>query len=210
MKKRMSARRILILLTALAATLCLWTGLRIRGSIKVKGSQDIPGPEVVCYQQADPKWAGDSLGGSRFTMKSSGCLTACIASLMEFQGTDSGIYGDVTPGTLNQYFSERQVYDSQGNIQWESLEQALGMRAVRKNAAELEASELEQLLAQGVYPILRVRIKGVGSFHYVLAVKSEKGEFWCMDPLNKKNRLVPLSDFGNRIYGIRCLIDDAE
>ena len=53
--------------------------------------------------------------------------------------------------------------------------------------------------------IVRVRVKGLGNFHYVLLVKCQDGQFWCMDPLHAEEELVPLSAFGNRIYAIRYL-----
>ena len=34
-------------------------------------------------------------------------------------------------------------------------------------------------------------------------VNSDGKEFRCMDPMNPSDSLVPLSDFGNRIYAVR-------
>lgn len=62
---------------------------------------------------------------------------------------------------------------------------------------------LEKLLAKRIFPIVRVRVNGSGSFHYVLIVNSNGKEFRCMDPMNPSDSLVPLSDFGNRIYAVR-------
>lgn len=206
MKKRLNGKSLLLLFIVLAAASCFWAGFRIRGSVKVKPIRNTPAPEVICYRQDDPRWAGDFLGSSTFTMQSSGCLTTCISSLMLLEEAA----GYKTPGALNQFFSERQVYDAQGNIQWGMLEQVLGLRFLRKNSGEMEPGDLEQLLTEGVYPIVRVRMRGLGNVHYVLVVKSEEGEFWCMNPLNEKEELVPLSDFGNRIYGIRYILDEGQ
>lgn len=61
------------------------------------------------------------------------------------------------------------------------------------------------LLQDGIYPIVRVRMKGSGNFHFVLIVKSERGKFWCMDPMVQTDSLVSLEEFGNRIYAVRYL-----
>lgn len=39
-------------------------------------------------------------------------------------------------------------------------------------------------------------------FHYVLIVKAEEGMLYCMDSLQDK--LIPLSQYGNRIYAVCC------
>ena len=60
-------------------------------------------------------------------------------------------------------------------------------------------------LAKRIFPIVRVRVNGSGSFHYVLIVNSDGKEFRCMDPMNPSDSLVPLSDFGNCIYAVRYI-----
>lgn len=55
--------------------------LRLRHGVKVKPDNDgILTKTVICYRQDEESWAMDSLGDSSYTMKSSGCLVACIAS----------------------------------------------------------------------------------------------------------------------------------
>lgn len=41
-----------------------------------------------------------------------------------------------------------------------------------------------------------------GNYHFVLLVGSDKKNFLCMDPLNKYNEIVSLSEFGNKIYSV--------
>ena len=69
--------------------------------------------------------------------------------------------------------------------------------------SEVTSELLMKCLKDGKYPIVRVRMYGLGNFHYVLIVKAEDGEFYCMDPL--KDGLIPLSDYGNRVYAVRCV-----
>lgn len=188
-----------------AAAFCL-TAFRVRGSVSVKGKENTQSPDPVFYSQKDPLWAGDLLGGSSFTMETSGCLTVCLAAELRMQDIPVPEIRSLDPGSLNSYFSEKQVYDKEGNIQWDPLSSVLHVSLERINGiSAMKKTDLTAILSEGIYPIVRVRVKGLGNFHYVLLVKSQDGQFWCMDPLHAAEELVPLSEFGNRIYAIRYL-----
>lgn len=171
--------------------------MRLRGSVVVKsGKMQWGAGEVAAYRQDDEIWAGDTLGNSRFTMRSSGCLVTCIASAVSMETGN-----EVTPGELNKIFSENHVYDSEGNIQWAAVDGIEGYHAdVYQKVSD---TEIAQILAAGHYPIVRVRMHGLGSFHYVLIVGSEDGEYVCMDPL--ESGLTKLSDYLNRVYAVRVV-----
>lgn len=189
--------------------LLLLTGgafFRFRGSVPVKPLAEIPAEQVVFYRQDGQEWKDEKLGGSKFTMESSGCLTACIASVLEMEGAGPRAGEPMNPGELNRLFSENQVYDGQGNIQWEPLEQVLGLKAERQDGGQVSAGTMERMLNEGVFPIARVRMKGVGSFHYVVVVQAKDGQFWCMDPLKPEGELAPLSEYLGRIYAVRYLV----
>ncbi len=152
--------------------------------------------EVAAYRQDDEIWGEDTLGDSRFTMRSSGCLVTCIASAVSMETGK-----EMTPGVLNQILSDNQVYDSEGNIQWAAVDGIEGYHAdVYQKVSE---TEIAQCLAAGHYPIVRVRMHGLGSFHYVLIVGSEDGEYVCIDPL--EDGLTRLSDYLNRVYAVRVV-----
>ena len=106
-----------------------------------------------------------------------------------------------TPRALNEEFAAQNVYDGEGNLLWERL------RKTGKYEADVFAEVTEELLTEclkdGKYLIARVRTGGLFKFHYVLIVKAEDGMFYCMDPL--KDGLTPLSQYGNRIYAVRCV-----
>ena len=197
MRSRKSKR---YLFWALCIFLCLLiavsaAGLRLRGSVRLKpGRLHLPDKEVALYRQDDAAWADDLLGASSFTMKSSGCLVTCIASAVSME---TGIA--VTPGSLNALFSENHVYDSEGNIQWTAVDALEGFTA--DVYQEVSQSELDTCLATGQYPIVRVRMQGLGSFHYVLIVGVSEGAYICMDPL--KSSLTKLSDYLDRVYAVR-------
>lgn len=204
----MTKKRIYVCLSVLlfmAFLICLLT-LRFYGSISVKGGQAAIAPDSVFFSQKNPLWAGDTLGNSSFTMESSGCLTACLAAALRMQDIAVPGPAPIDPGSLNALLSREQVYDKEGNIRWETLQSALQVSIERVNGVSaMKGTDLAALISEGIYPIVRVRMNGLGSFHYVLLIQCLDGPFWCMDPLSPDEKPVPLSDFGNRIYAIRYL-----
>ncbi|MGL5435681.1 MAG: hypothetical protein ACRDBO_09840 [Lachnospiraceae bacterium] len=185
--------------------LMIW--YQFRGSVKVIPGEDMAGAEPVFFSQKDIQWAKDYLGDSGYTMESSGCLVTCIAAAMQMSdnitGGDESMDWMKDPGALNQYFSQNHVYDSQGNLQWKQLEE-LEYFHVDVNQ-EVSAQIIQEYLQVGRYPIVRVRMNGYGSFHYVLIVTSQNGRFYCIDPMNPNEELLPLSKYNNRVYAIRCV-----
>ena len=182
----------------IAAFCFLW----FRGSeiISVpKGTENIiPCENTVFFRQDDERWAEDKLGSSVYSMKKSGCLVTCIAAADTMEGRD------VSPGSLNDTFSSGNVYDAEGNLQWGKLAQLDGGETYEVEVFNSVSEDiLRYCLNQGKFPIVRVRMSGVGNFHYVLVVKLEEGKYYCMDPL--ENNLQPLSHYGNRVYAIRCV-----
>lgn len=189
-------KRKLIIAAAGFAVLCGFFYLRFRGSIVIRPTREYQDCEVVYYYQKEESWKEDYLGDSPYRMGTSGCLTSCIASVLCMEGIT-----ETDPGTLNELFSDGSVYDKEGNIRWDEMEQALDVTVERRDA--LSAAELETLLDNHIYPIVRVRVWGLGNFHYVVITGSHDGNFECMDPLRSDKEPVSLSKFRNRIYAVR-------
>lgn len=194
---------VLLLLLALCAVAALLAAYRLRGGTNIRPDRDISGAEPVYLRQRDPAWKEDPLGESRFTIGSSGCLISCIASAVRMEELDVENRDTLTPQTLAASLSQNGGFDSEGNLQWAALEQTLGVQIKRESSAS--SDEILAYLDQGIYPIVRVRVGVVGAVHYVLIVSAENGSFYCMDPLQPEDKLVPLSHFGNRIYAVRCV-----
>ena len=198
--KRKSILFTMLLLIFLCVTVAFFALVQFRGSkvIKVfKESMDIvPCEDITLFRQDDERWAEQKLGSSAYSMKKSGCLVTCIAAALSMEGKA------VTPGSLNEHFSSGVVYDSEGNLQWENLRQIDGGNTFEVEVYNTVTEEiLRDCLEQGDFPIVRVRMNGIGNVHYVLVVKLEDGKYFCMDPLEEE--LQPLSHYGNRIYAIR-------
>lgn len=194
----MKRRKMTALLVILCVFLAIGGGLfiRIHNGTKIKPSVSHEVSNEIClYRQDDEAWAADYLGDSSYTMKSSGCLVTCIAAAI------SDSEDDMTPKELNLLFSENGIYDKDGNIQWSCLAELEGYTVeVYNSAAE---TEIAQCLTEGHYPIVRVRMHGIGNYHYVLIVGTQEEEYICMDPL--EDHLTKLSDYFDRVYAVRCV-----
>lgn len=192
-------KKIILLLFVIAAILLFIAGgiyWRLHHGIKIEPSKEYEVDEkVVLYRQDDSAWADDELGESGYVMKSSGCLVSCIASAISTGGEV------ITPKSLNELFSDNNVFDSEGNIQWENIAKIEGYHTEVFDAVSNES--IEKCLDAANYPIVRVRMGGMGNFHYILIVGTENGDYVCMDPLQDK--LTKLSDYGSRVYAIRCV-----
>lgn len=166
-------------------------------------SMEIIPDNVIAFYQKDDLWKDDSLGGSKYHMGDSGCLTTCIASQLLMQNISVDEISDITPGTLNKFFSDNNVYDTEGNLQWDAAGAALNVNFIPKETSEITVNELEALIKNNIYPIICVKRPSSGNYHFVLLIGSDKDSFLCVDPLNSDNEIVPLSDYDNRIYSVR-------
>lgn len=196
---------LLVLLAGLGAGYVLYRRQNA-APVSVETTLEYAPENVVCFYQKDDAWKSDKLGDSIYTMSGSGCLTCCVAAALQMQGFSvDGLSADADAGEVNRFFSEQGIYDGEGNLQWDVLEQVTGAAVTKKEASELADGELDQYLEDGCYPIVRVRVGGTGSYHYVLIVSSMDGAYWCMDPLEANQKLVSLSEFGGKIYAVRFL-----
>ncbi len=118
--------------------------------------------------------------------------------------TTSGMNKLMTAGELNRIFSECQVYNEQGDIVWGRIEEIMPEVGVLV-AASVDGKQIEALLDEGMYPIVKVKVGGYGAAHWVLIVGSDGEEYLCMDPLKEDGALVPLSRHGGVVYRMRCV-----
>lgn len=168
-----------------------------------------PSLQVVCeepsfYLQKDEEWGDDHLGQSIYTMKSSGCLVTSMAAALEMENREEDAAFRLTPGELNRLFSEHSVYNQNGDIVWKELPAALPEAEVYV-ASAVKEKEIQALLSEGKYPLIKVRIGGTGAIHWLVIMGADESSYLCMDPLNGKRSLVPLSQFGNVVYAMRCV-----
>ncbi len=173
-----------------------------RGGVNVQCKVDYPVSEgITGYRQDDQRWKDYSLGTSKYTMQSSGCITTCIATAI------SESSGAMNPGELVNLLSANGVFDNAGNMQWGKLDEIPGFNT--EVYSDPDPAYIDNCLSQGRYPIVKVHRKSLFSYHhFVLIVGAENGDYICMDPL--KDGFTKLKDYGNRIYSVRCVWRDRE
>ncbi len=187
----------LLVFILIVAVVVSFVFYRSRGSVRLIPEKDYTvNDSVTAYYQRDPEWKEDKLGNSSYTIGSSGCLLSCITSAI------SETESKTTPGELNKLFSEKGVYDANGNLQWGILDEIDGFHS--EVYSEVSGEIVDKCLENGRYPIVKVRtFQGVGANHYVLIVGAENGEYVCMDPL--KGYFTTLEEYGRKIYAVRCV-----
>lgn len=196
----MKNKKCLIIASVLVIAFVLGiTGIYIKrthGGVVIKCEGNYPVNEnLILYRQDDPEWESDKLGTSKYTMKSSGCLVTCIAMAL----SDSDY--QLSPGELNKQLTENRVYDEEGNMQWDRLASIEGFQVELYDS--VSNNMIDRCLKNHHYPIVRIHRKGNGANHFVLLVGAEENDYICMDPL--EDELTRLSDYGSRVYAMRCV-----
>lgn len=193
MKKR---RLILGMVIGIVLLLTGWLFWRLHAGVRVNCvSEHKVNEQIIFYRQDNSEWGNDTLGNSSYTMKTSGCLVTCIASAISVNDST------ITPGKMNALFTKNSIYDEDGNMQWDQMQKIDGLHVERYD--DVSNDDIEHCLEEGRYPIVRVRRKGLGSYHYILIVGTDNGEYICMDPL--EDRQMKLSEYGNFVYAVRCV-----
>jgi hypothetical protein len=146
--------------------------------------------DVSIFMQNDERWAGDSLGGSRYTMGGSGCLVSALASASKYYGIDTD------PGQLNKIFTQKAVYTDSGDVIWYMINRAVPALDYRYQRT-FGRNRIQKDLEEGLLPVVRVRYRGSGIYHWVLIIGSDKDDFLIMDPLSRE--IITLGMHG-RVY----------
>ncbi|MBE6844092.1 MAG: hypothetical protein E7508_00065 [Ruminococcus sp.] len=173
-----------------------------RNAETVMPENQISSSDTVFFYQKDKRWAEDNLGDSKYKMSDSGCLVTCIASMVLMQEIEVSGLDEITPKTLNEYFSENGVYDSEGNLDWTKAGEVLEVEFIGCESSEFKGNGMEKLLNNKEYPIVCVKTEN-GNYHFVLVVGSDEDNFLCMDPMNEEGETVSLSRFDDKIYSVR-------
>ena len=72
-------------------------------------------------------------------------------------------------------------------------------------ADTVNKNEIDQLLADGIFPVVKVRMGGVGAWHWVLLTGTDENGYVCMDPMGEAEVPVSLSEFQDRVYSVRAV-----
>jgi len=148
-----------------------------------------PVAPVPFYLQNDPQWADDSLGASPYRMRGSGCLVACLAAAA------NGLGVDTNPARLNEAFGAKGVYTPAGEVIWMNIKEAVP-GVDYEYSRVFGAATIQDDLAEGRLPIVKVKYRGSGAAHWLLVVGAAEDDFLVMDPLNAERTPLRLSTHG--------------
>ena len=190
-------------LCVLLALLAFWKGRRQNG-VLLYPVQAREIPDMVYFMQRDSRWSGEHLGEARDTMASSGCLVCCLAAGLDMQAGNRNLDFFMTAGQLNEVFSEKNVYTESGAVIWGKVPEALPGTTCYV-ADTVTEKEIDSLLADGIFPVVKVRMGGVGAWHWVLLTGTDESGYVCMDPMGEAEEPVPLSEFQDRVYSVRAV-----
>ena len=110
----------------------------------------------------------------------------------------------MTAGQLNEVFSREDVYTESGAVIWNKIQEAVP-GTICYVADTVNKNEIDQLLADGIFPVVKVRMGGVGAWHWVLLTGTDENGYVCMDPMGEAEVPVSLSEFQDRVYSVRAV-----
>lgn len=193
-----------VLIVLLIAALVLGTYVARVMYIRTVGINLVPikDYEIVSlpyYQQNDPRWSSEKIGSSSSSMGGEGCLVSSVANAMSYMGQD------VNPQAVNESLSEIDGFDGP-NLIWYKINQSYP-EIDYKYSRTFSNKTIEDHLKNGRLPIVKVRYKGLGIYHWVVIVGAKDGEYLIADPLSKVTEPAQLSTHGGRIYAYRVLVE---
>lgn len=156
--------------------------------------------QVEFFLQNDKRWGSDHLGNTKSSLSTSGCLIACLASAINTLDTTQHI----SPRKTNRALLKNAGFTEDGMILWANINKAFP-RIDYNYTNSFHAELIEKDLEAGNIPVIKVKYKGDGIFHWVLIVGSNEEDFLLMDPLEQSKKPIPLHVHGP-VYSYRTLI----
>lgn len=132
----------------------------------------IPTPN---YLQTDPRWAEDTLGGTREKFANVGCTVCCLAMALDAHGVK------VTPKALNDFLKKNGGFTERGWLKWESVPKFSQGKVVMGYIRNPSFQRIDAALKSNQPVIAKVLIDRAVA-HWVLIVGKEKKEYLIHDP----------------------------
>ncbi|MEX1376867.1 MAG: hypothetical protein AB1Z23_05235 [Eubacteriales bacterium] len=149
------------------------------------------------YMQTDDRWKDEHLAQTDYTLAQQGCLTCVIAMDLCYYGYE------VNPTDVNDKLISADAYTDDGLLIWYKINDAYEdiEYDYKKN---FKSGTIDEDLENGLLPIVKVRYKKTGIFHWVLIVGAQESDYLILDPLEKSQGPIPLSTHG-KVYAYRVL-----
>jgi hypothetical protein len=154
---------------------------------------------VPSFQQGDPRWAKDPLGGvpGNGTLGDAGCAVAAAAMVFKSYGIQTD------PQRLNWFLTAVGGYTERGWLYWDRAAWWAPDR-VRHVYEDLPSYELiDSNLSRGNPVIVRVRF-GNGITHFVVIAGKQGFDYLIVDPgAGAARGYYPLEELGSKIEALR-------
>ena len=165
----------------------------------LKPTSDIPIADINYYYQRNPIWTNDIIGKSNSTIGAEGCLLTCVSiSAEKITGKNT------TPKDFNTAMTKVDGFDEKAILLWEKVGQAVESLCYQIKES-FSVKTIEDDLKGGYFPLVKVKLGGIGPTHWVMIIGSKDGEFMIHDPLSNKQTALPLSTHG-KIYAYRIIV----
>ena len=147
------------------------------------GGSGLLGHQTSCdswgcyYNQRDAAWGNDPLNGTKYALKSDGCLVTALAMVMTHYG-----YKDVTPVTINSNPGNFAAYYPAYMLFTAHID---GKKVTRVNTT------IDKTLATG-NPVI-VGLHAYGGTHFVVLTSGSNGHYLMRDPYVPNAKDIPFS-----------------
>jgi len=149
------------------------------------------------YLQTDERWKDEYLADTEYTLGEQGCLTCVIAADLCYLGYD------VLPDEVNNELKSSGAYTESGELIWYKISDTFsGVEYEYKK--DFSSADIIFDLEEGSLPIIKVKYKKTGIYHWVMIVGAKEGEFYIIDPLEQSEGIIPLSTHG-KAYAYRVI-----
>jgi len=201
-KKKFFVISSLVIVIAVIAAAFLFMPQIIGQYIKIFGVTLAPDYDIKplydkVYLQTDERWKNEYLADTEYTLGEQGCLTCVIAADLCYLGYD------VLPDEVNKDFKESGAYTESGELIWYKISDTYSGTEYEYKKA-FSSADIMKDLEEGLLPIIKVKYKKTGIYHWVMIVGADEGEFYIIDPLEQSEGIIPLSTHG-KAYAYRVI-----
>jgi ABC-type bacteriocin/lantibiotic exporter with double-glycine peptidase domain len=148
------------------------------------------------YLQNDPRWASDTIGGSRETLSQAGCAISSVAMAASY------LHYEISPKELNARLIQNNGYTARGWIIWSKVAEATDGTIQVNMTSHISYSEIDWAINQGQIPIVKFHLSN-GAPHWAPIVGKKGNEYLIRDPFDQSKQVVPLSTRTNKILSVR-------
>ena len=171
------------------------------GSIPVLGGEKLDlsvSDDAIHFRQADPRWAGQTIGGSGESVGAVGCTLCSVAMAFSRFGIETD------PSLLNADLIGRNGYTKEGWIQWSAVEAASAKRVAVTVHESPSHAIIDEDLKSGRLTLAKF-ILPLGIPHWVLICGKQGTDYLILDPALRSGKPIRFSQRSDSIVALRTL-----